>query len=605
MNDSDQNGGTGTDKVEEVLLERRRPWGRILGTAVVFVLVAAAVFGFYKKSYIGLVRPEAMDAAQVARNLSEGSGFVTNFVRPFNVAFARPDEPVFPELNSAPLYPLAVSGFLRLKSPSDQVVVWTCLVLLYVGAGATYLLGRLLFDWRAGLLGMAVFAGSAGVLGIATSGIAWTLAAALFALLLCVVAAHFRATGGQLRAAGAIYAALAGVVFGALYMTHYALAFLALPLAVYFAITGGARRLHAVLFVVAALVCCAPGLLYNHAHTGSPVLGIHTWDIMADTTAFPGDTFYRSTDPQNRSIARALLFPVERFPAFSEKLARRSTEFVTGFAPILGLVALPFAVVSALYRFKAPQANAVRGLVYGIISLLVPTAALYSLGTEASLMLAPVAAVFGAAYFLLLVDARKLHPVYGRTLIGAFVAVTVAPTLITLVWGADIRRTEKQTAADQYLAALGLRGVNAVVFTDVPWITAWRTRGLGVWLPRADADVWELESRGLQMMVIVLTPECENYPIDEVWYVLHRVRLWRDYIRDPEEGVSLMLDHGLAEVFGVAGKPDGGRRDVAERLMRSKRRFSIDQSISGFVPQRENPVAADDVQVLMHPSIAP
>lgn len=605
MSDSDQNGDAGTDKAEEVLLERRRPWGRILGTAVVFVLVGVVIFGFYKKSYIGLVRREAMDAAQIARNLSEGRGFATNFVRPFNVALAQLDEPVFPELNSAPLYPLAVSGLLRLRAPSDQVVVWTCLVLLYIGAIATYLLGRLLFDWRAALLGTAVFAGSAGVLGVAVSGVAWTLATALCALLLCAVAAHFRAAVGRSTAAGAVYAALAGVAFGALYMTHYALAFLAVPLTVYFAITGGVRRLHTVLFVAAALVCCAPGLLYNHTHTGSPVLGITAWDIMADTTAFPGDTFYRSTDAQNRSIARALLFPVEQFPAFSEKLARRSAEFVTGFAPMLGLVALPFAVVSALYRFRSSQANAVRGLVYGIVAVLVPAAALYNLGPEASLMLTPVAAVFGAAYFLLLVDARKLHPVYAKTLIGAFVAITVAPALITLVWGADIQRTEKQAAADQYLAALGLKGVSAVVYTDVPWITAWRTRGVGVWLPRADADVWELESRGLPMMVVVLTPECENYPIDEIWYVLHRVRLWRDYIRDPEEGVRLMLEHGLAEVFGVADRPDGGRKDVAERLMRSKRRFSIDQTISGFVAQRGNPVAADDVQVLMHQSVAP
>src|ERR1700744_6612836 len=37
------------------------------------------------RAYRGFSSPEAMDAAQVARNLSEGNGFSTKFIRPFSI----------------------------------------------------------------------------------------------------------------------------------------------------------------------------------------------------------------------------------------------------------------------------------------------------------------------------------------------------------------------------------------------------------------------------------------------------------------------------------------------------------------------------------------
>ena len=54
-----------------------------------FVLLGLAIVGlvlFYDlREYRNLATPEAMDSAQLARNLAEGKGYTTLFIRPFSL----------------------------------------------------------------------------------------------------------------------------------------------------------------------------------------------------------------------------------------------------------------------------------------------------------------------------------------------------------------------------------------------------------------------------------------------------------------------------------------------------------------------------------------
>src|ERR1051325_2480297 len=66
--------------------------------------------------------PEAMDAAQLARNVAFGKGFTTSFVRPFSIALTRAQRadrsPLLKEghrdISNAPLYPLFLSPLVRM-----------------------------------------------------------------------------------------------------------------------------------------------------------------------------------------------------------------------------------------------------------------------------------------------------------------------------------------------------------------------------------------------------------------------------------------------------------------------------------------------------------
>ena len=103
----------------------------------VVVAVIGLVVLYDIRAYHGFSSPEAMDAAQVARNLAEGRGYTTDFIRPFSVylvqkhnrathpaeiqmtnapGFAQLDG-THPDLANAPVYPTLLAGLMKLGSP--------------------------------------------------------------------------------------------------------------------------------------------------------------------------------------------------------------------------------------------------------------------------------------------------------------------------------------------------------------------------------------------------------------------------------------------------------------------------------------------------------
>jgi len=264
---------------------------------------------------------------------------------------------------------------------------------------------------------------------------------------------------------------------------------------------------------------------------------------------------------------------------------------MSAMAPIFGPVVLAFAVVSMLYRFKRPTANAVRGAVYAAAPTAFICFALFSIERDAVMIFAPIVSVFGTAYFMLLLNAKKLHPFFHKMLVAGFVVAASYQAVFAIVWPPVAVNVPGEQTAYEYFQRLGAKGVQAQIFTDKPWEAAWRTLGTGIWLPLTDSDVAALSAKGFQMEGIVLTHESDNYSPDEIWYNLHRVRAWQEYIRDPKAG--------LAEVLREAGVDPQDAQKVDKYLQRLKRQFAVSQSLRGFVIQPRDPLAPDDLQVFL------
>ena len=114
---------------------------RWMNYLALMVAVMALAVWYDTHCYVAFRAPEAMDAAQVARNLAEGKGFTTEFIRPFSIyllqqhnhvpaakpaagANAVDDGRVYgphPDLANAPLYPLVLAGLFKLVSPAWPV----------------------------------------------------------------------------------------------------------------------------------------------------------------------------------------------------------------------------------------------------------------------------------------------------------------------------------------------------------------------------------------------------------------------------------------------------------------------------------------------------
>ncbi len=168
-------------------------WLRFIPLAVA-VLALAVLYDL--TAYRGFNTPEAMDAAQVARHLSEGKGYSTDFIRPFSVYLVRKHNQAgltgdmvltntdfarlkgsHPDLANPPVYPTVLAGMMKLCQPDwkaeTRKLFWSeggrftryqpefliaifNQMLLIVVVLLTFLLARAFFDplaaWLAALL---------------------------------------------------------------------------------------------------------------------------------------------------------------------------------------------------------------------------------------------------------------------------------------------------------------------------------------------------------------------------------------------------------------------------------------------------------------------
>ncbi len=96
-----------------------------LGAGARYLRLAAILLGIVTLTIVydiwqfqNLRTEGSMDSAQIARNLAEGRGFTTRYLRPFSVGLVmrhRPDrDPLVkgehPDIANAPLYPLVLWG---------------------------------------------------------------------------------------------------------------------------------------------------------------------------------------------------------------------------------------------------------------------------------------------------------------------------------------------------------------------------------------------------------------------------------------------------------------------------------------------------------------
>jgi hypothetical protein len=584
--------GQRTDAIGVSTIERRGSTLKILAlTVAVLLLLAIFEAVYYKRAWHRLDDRDSMDIAQIARNLVEGRGYTTRFVRPFNACLLPPSVGDIQEVNHPPLAPLATAFIFKIKAPSDESASQISLLFTFLTVSATCVLGWILFDWKVGLLSASALGLSAGVLDTGISANEWPMATLWYVILLIMLARHHSSILADKKIKSAIYAGLSGVFLALLYLTNHILAALIIPVAMCFAFTRPRRKVDIVVFLVVVVVISLPWAYRNIKLTGFPIIGISAWDMVAHTDVFPGDTLYRSTLPAHRDPLTVILFPIEHFVAWMRKLTSRSTDMISAMASIFGLVVLAFAVVSMLYRFKKPTANAVRGVVYATAPIAIICFALFSIERDAVMILAPVVSIFGTAYFILLLKAKQLHPFFHKMLIVGFVVAASYQAVFTIMWPPAAFKVPGEQAAYEYFQRLGTRGFQAQMFTDKPWEAAWRTLGTGVWLPMTDSDVAALQAKGFQMEGIVLTHESDNYSPDELWYNLHRVRAWQEYIRDPKAG--------LAEVLKIARVDPRDAQKVEKYMQRLKRQFAISQSLRGFIIQPRDPLAPDDLQVFL------
>lgn len=519
-------------------------WLRRLLLGIGFLVVAC---WFDLSKFHGFDNPEAMDSAQIARQLSQGHGFTTLFVRPLALAQLRdraylkqggdPGMPApasyaphtlagFPDTFNPPLYPLVEAALFKATRVGLDIPPQTVrdfrrfapelIVLLFnqacmaLTAALLFGLGRSLFDPRVAWLGASAYLATALTWQLSASGTAFPLAgllaiAALVALQRALAAEDLE-EGGAARVW--IWLLLGAAALALATLTLYGAAWLFLPYLVVAATAFRARLALAPAVVAVAALLLAPWAIRNAALTGN-VLGTSAALVGSPGPSYPGHLLERSF----RLNPEALLWKDGFHKAFGG-IAYHARE---GFTLLGSGIAAAFFLAGLMHPFRRRATRIVRLFLAGGVVVLALGASLAAGEPEASragnlvFLLWPPVALFGSAFFFILLDRLEISlPPLRYTVIGLFLVVSAIPLATQL-----LRANGGVFAYPPYFPPI--LAFNAQWFSpdealaaDMPWAVAWYEDRAALWLPVTVKEYLEINDFVQPIHGLLLTPVSRN-----------------------------------------------------------------------------------------------
>ena len=537
---------------------------RHLKTAAFCVAILFLMLVYNWFAYRNFATPEAMDSAQLARNLAQGQGYTTLFIRPFSLylvqshnqakaadalASAGTDfaqiKTAHPDLANPPVYPLVLAGLMKvlpfhypldLKSAfwssggnfwryePDFLIALFNEVLLLVVVVLTFFLARKLFDTSVAWLSAILVLGCNLLWRFSVSGLSTMLLIIIFfGLFWCILRLEEAARDPEAPAGRLLGLAIAaGVVTGVGALTRYAFGWVILPVIVFLILFGGPRRAWCVLAAFGAFaLVLTPWVIRNFTVSGTP-FGTAGFAIVEGTGAFPGFQLERSINP-HLSDALGLGLYVHKFLANTRPILEDSLPRLGG-----SWVSMLF-LTGLLLSFRSV---AVRRMRYFLLMCLAVFIVAQAMGqTQLSeespvvnsenllVLLAPLVFIYGVSLFLILLDQMELPLRELRLVVKVvFVGLCCAPLIFTLL----PPRTRPVAYPPYYppdiQAIAGWMRPNELIMSDVPWAVAWYGQRQSVWLTlNYQDDFFAINDYLKPVQALYLTPETMTAAFGPDW----------------------------------------------------------------------------------------
>jgi hypothetical protein len=518
------------------------------GLFVLAVLMLGVVYNW--RSFRNMGSQEAMDAAQLARNISEGKGYNTLFIRPFSMYLLKRHSPTekdavhlkspHPDLANPPVYPVVLAGLLKVahfnyEIPSKPVPFWTVgtkfarykpdfviamfnEVLMLINVVMVFFLARKLFDPAVAWLSTILMLGTELFWRFSVSGLSTNLLLIIFTgLLWCVVLLEEEVRAPKRGAnAAVLFTIAAGVLAGLGGLTRYSFGWLIIPLLIFLAIFGGPRKILFLLIALASFAIVLTPWIVRNVHVSGTPFGTAGYSIMESTQMFPDNRLPRSLDPDLGHL---------NLMGFWMKLIQNLRQIAATDLPKMGGTWVSaFFLVGLLVVFRNPGIRRVRYFLLMALGVLIVTQALGrtqlseespEINTENLLVLVtPMVIVFGTSLFFLLLEQITLPLFELRYLImGAFGFLACLPLIFTLL----PPKTNPLSYPPYYPPACqvvgGLLNQSEIAMSDVPWAVAWYGDRKCVWLTLKAAEqntsegFFSIYDTYKAINVLYLTPE--------------------------------------------------------------------------------------------------
>ena len=517
---------------------------------VASVLAGLAVL-YDTLAFRNLSCPEAMEAAQLARNLSEGKGYTTQVIRPFSAALLqehRPDHsPMLktphPDLVNPPLYPVLLAGVLKtadtLLQPdggiytmpqrgfrvhrADMAVAVFNQVLFLLSAGLLFRIAARLFDRQVAWVSAVVFLGSELFWKFSVSGLGISLLVLItLAIAWVLVRMEEGARSGMRPTILILLAAALGGLAGAGALTRYAYGWILVPALLFFVWFCGPRpgRLCAAALAV-FLACLAPWAARNMRVCGVP-FGLATFAPAQGTRVFPSDRLERTLDA--KSVWKTP--PMECL----RKLAGNTRDLIKDDLPrSAGSWAAVWFLAGLMSPFRGLGAVRLRrfmlaGLgVFILVQALCRTAlsdeSLVVNSENLLVLLAPLALMFGVSFFFVLLDSLELPTRFLRLGAISLFAGAVSLPLIGALLPPRVSPVSYPPYYPPMLRSLSVwMDPQDLVMTDVPWAVAWYGRRQAI-LPTINwkKDFFAVSDFMKPVHALYLTPRTTDTQFISTW----------------------------------------------------------------------------------------
>ena len=316
-------------RVQEIIhsLEEGK-WAKRIRGLVLLLLIGSLGLVYYLNLTRSFTAPEAMDAAQLARNIAEGRGYTTQFIRPLSLDILRQQGAVsdvelrskFPDITNPPVYPMLLAALMKVlpfefeidpekadefERYQPEFLIWLLnQALFFVALIQVFRLGEKLFDRPVAWCAALVFLGTELYWKFSTSGLPTMLLLVLFlALARTLVRLEEQGNDGVPRGGGwfAGMALWAGALAGLGGLTRYGFAWVILPVLVYLGWFMGRHRGRTVAMALLGFLLVMSPWLVRNAQLSGNLFGTAGLALYSQTDTFPEDTlertlFYKPSD---------------------------------------------------------------------------------------------------------------------------------------------------------------------------------------------------------------------------------------------------------------------------------------------------------------------
>ncbi len=476
----------------------------------------------------GLKSPQAMDQAQIGRNIARHGTFTTQFIRPVAIHQAEKASEgavgfeSFRDTYHAPLNPLILGAVLKIVGADDpeawqmgendrlyqldRVIAVVSTLFFLMAIGVNYLLVSRIFDIKIASVTAVLMLFCELFWNFSVSGLPQMLMMLLFA---CGAYFAYRATEKAVEGQVPVVPALvAGLFFVLLALAHWIGVWIVFGYAIYAAIMFRPRGLVAGLVLAMMLLAGLFPMMVSDHVSDSPF-----------GTAFL--VLYNGLAGGSESFIMRL-YDLDQQPLSTEGLLTKVLRMMilqgTDILPFLGgIIAAPLFFIALLHPFKRASIAHFRWAILAMWLAAVLGMSLFGVKAQGlhpnqvHLVFAPVMTAYGLAFLSILwsrLNIPRNMPILDNAHLILVILLSALPMVLAMPQkvriGMNIGEKGYPEWPPYYPPALNrhlkeLVEPDEIVVSDQPWAVAWYADRMSLWLPAKKKGFTDLERRAEEL----------------------------------------------------------------------------------------------------------